>query len=154
MDYDYEEFEMIITAFLNYSEAGHDGEQVIGENISCLEEVKIIFDGYGDLETTDENGDYEYVEGGNVNMQSYAIFIHRDALTKDFVFPEHTTYSFTFGNMIQHRPKEEICIYAWYDLENDSWEIIPLEDRIDKDCVMNEEDVMKILKGLYEKYFS
>ena len=56
--------------------------------------------------------------------------------------------------MIQHRPKEEVCIYAWYDVENDSWDILPLEDRLSEDNTMNEEDLMTILEGLFEKYFN
>lgn len=87
-------------------------------------------------------------------MESYAIFIHKDSLNKDFVFPEHTTYQFTFGGMIQHRPKEEVCIYAWHDVENGTWDILPLEDRLSEDNSMDEEDVMKILEGLYAKYYA
>jgi hypothetical protein len=125
----------------------------IGENISNIPEIKIIFDGYGDLEDEDENGEYRYTEGGNKKMESYAIFIHKDALVDEFIFPEHDSYAFTFGSMIQHRPAEEVCIYAWYDVENDSWDVLPLEDRLSEDNTMNESDVMKILEGLYELYF-
>jgi len=131
----------------------HDEEQEIGEDVSDQPEVKIIFDGYGDLEDEDENGEYRYTEGGNKNMQSYAIFIHKDTLTEDFVFPEHDVYQFTFGGMIQHRPAEEVCIYAWYDAVDDSWDILPLEDRLSEDNDMNENDVMLILEGLYLKYW-
>ena len=62
-------------------------------------------------------------------------------------------YQFTFGGMIQHRPDEEVCIYAWHDVEDDSWEILPLEDRLSEDNAMDENDVMMILEGLYLKYF-
>ena len=51
-----------------------------------------------------------------------------------------------------HRPKEEVCVYAWYDVENDYWEILPLEDRV-YDTVMKEDDVMEILLALEEKYY-
>ena len=68
------------------------------------------------------------------------------------IFPEHDSYAFTFGSMIQHRPAEEVCIYAWYDVEKDSWDILPLEDRLDEDNAMDENDVMTILEGLYEYY--
>jgi hypothetical protein len=37
---------------------------------------------------------------------------------------------FTFGSMIQHRPKQEVCIYAWYDVEADEWSINQLEDHL------------------------
>lgn len=121
------------------------GDQVIGEDISDQPEVKIIFDGYGDLDN-EEN----YIEGGNENMESYAIFIHKDALKEGFVFPEHDVSPWC----LIHRPKEEVCIYAWFDVESDEWEFLSLEDRIDADCKMNEKDVMKILEGLQAKYFN
>jgi hypothetical protein len=73
-------------------------------------------------------------------------------MTEDFIFPEHDVFGFTFGSMIQHRPAEEVCIWAWYDVENNSWDISSLEDRLTEDNTMNENDVMKILEGLYELY--
>jgi len=153
MDYDYQRYDQILKLLLDSAWIDHDEEQEIGEDVSDQPEVKIIFDGYGDLEDEDENGEYRYTEGGNKNMQSYAIFIHKDTLTEDFVFPEHDVYQFTFGGMIQHRPAEEVCIYAWYDAVDDSWDILPLEDRLSEDNDMNENDVMLILEGLYLKYW-
>jgi len=151
MDYDYERYDKILTEMLKGSHRDPDDLE-IGRDISDLPEVKIIFDGYGDLEE-EIDGEYKYTEGGNTNMESYAIFIHKDALVEDFIFPEHDSYSFTFGSMIQHRPAEEVCIYAWYDVEQDYWEILQLEDRIDEDNSMDENDVMKILEGLYDLYY-
>ena len=116
-------------------------ELEIGEDISDLREVKIIFDGYGYNEETDEQDDK--------NMESYAIFIHKDALKEGFEFPPHELTPWA----LIHRPKEEVCIYAWYDVENDIWDILPLEDRL-TDCAMSEEDVMNILEGLHVKYFT
>ena len=139
-DYDYERYTVIMEAML-YSMLRDPDYLEIGEDISYMPEVKIIFDGYGYNEETDEQDD--------VNMESYAVFIHKDALKEDFEFPEHEITPWA----LIHRPKEEICIYAWYDVINDSWEILPLEDRIDDECVMNEKDVMIILEGLYDKYF-
>ena len=153
MDYDYQRYDQILKLLLESAWIDHDEEQEIGEDVSDQPEVKIIFDGYGDLEDEDENGEYRYTEGGNKNMQSFAIFIHKDTLTEDFVFPEHDVYQFTFGGMIQHRPAEEVCIYAWYDATDDSWDILPLEDRLSEDNDMNENDVMLILEGLYLKYW-
>ena len=152
-EYDYQRFSGIIKLLLKSAWIDHDDELEIGEDVSDQQEVKIIFDGYGDLEDEDEDGEYRYTEGGNRNMQSFAIFIHDDALTEGFVFPPHNTYSFTFGRMIQHRPDEEVCIFAWYDVENDDWDIIPLEDRLSEDNSMDAEDVMRILEGLHQKYF-
>ena len=152
-EYDYQRFSEIIKLLLKSAWIDHDDELEIGEDVSDQSEVKIIFDGYGDLEDEDEDGEYRYTEGGNRNMQSFAIFIHDDALTEGFVFPPHNTYSFTFGRMIQHRPDEEVCIFAWYDVENDDWDIIPLEDRLSEDNSKDAEDVMRILEGLHQKYF-
>ena len=70
-------------------------------------------------------------------------------MNEGFEFPEHDTA----WNLIIHRTKEEVCLYAWYDAETDSWDILPLEDRLDSDSPMTEEDVMKILEGLAERYF-
>ena len=150
MEYDYARYDEILTKMLEGSHRDPDDLE-IGRDISDLPEVKIIFDGYGDLEE-EIDGEYKYTEGGNTNMESYAIFIHKDALTEDFIFPEHDVFGFTFGSMIQHRPAEEVCIWAWYDVENNSWDILPLEDRLSKDNAMDENDVMKILEGLYDLY--
>jgi hypothetical protein len=149
-EYDYARYESILIEMLKNSWRDPDDLE-IGRDISDLPEVKIIFDGYGDLEE-EINGEYKYTEAGNKNMESYAIFIHKDSLTEGFIFPEHDSYAFTFGSMIQHRPAEEVCIYAWYDVEKDSWDILPLEDRLDEDNAMDENDVMTILEGLYEYY--
>ena len=153
MDYDYEKYEQVIIELLKASWRDPDDLE-IGRDISDQPEVKIIFDGYGDLEDTDENGEYHYTEGGNTNMESYAIFIHRGAIDPEFIFPEHNSYAFTFGSMLQHRPKEEVCIYAWYDVENDIWEILPLEDRLeDNEGCITAKEVMAILEHLYDYYF-
>ena len=151
MEYNYARYEKILVDILESSHRDPDDLE-IGRDISDLPEVKIIFDGYGDLDEENMDGEYKYIEGGNINMESYAIFIHKDALTEDFIFPEHDVFGFTFGSMIQHRPAEEVCVYAWYDVEAKSWDILPLEDRLSEDNTMDENDVMKILEGLYDLY--
>ena len=151
MEYDYARYEKILIDMLEGSHRDPDDLE-IGRDISDLPEVKITFEGYGDLDEENMDGEYKYIEGGNTNMESYAIFIHKDALTEDFIFPEHDVFGFTFGSMIQHRPAEEVCIWAWYDVENNSWDILPLEDRLSEDNAMDENDVMKILEGLYDLY--
>jgi hypothetical protein len=143
MAYDYERFEELLQHHLDAMHHDSDEGSDIGENISSIEEVKIIFDGYGDLETDDE-----YIEGGNKNMESFAVFIHKDALAEGFVFPEHDSA----WNMIIHRPKEEVCVYVWHDVEQDYWEILDLEDRL-QDTSLNTEQVMEIMEGLHERYF-
>jgi hypothetical protein len=149
MEYDYARYEELLRHHLNAMYHDSDEGSDIGEDISSIPEVKIIFDGYGDLEDEDENGEYRYTEGGNKNMESFAIFIHKDALVDDFIFPQHELTPWA----LIHRPAEEVCIYAWHDVENDSWDISPLEDRLDDSNTMNENDVMTILEGLYELYF-
>jgi len=143
MPYDYERFEELLKHHLDAMYHDSDEGSEIGENISSVEEVKIIFDGYGDLETDDE-----YIEGGNKNMESFAVFIHKDALTEGFVFPEH---EFTPWALI-HRPKEEVCIWVWHDVENDEWEILDLEERLE-DTELNTEQVMTIMEELHNRYF-
>jgi len=153
MKYNYARYEQVILELLKAS--WRDPEDLeIGRDISDQPEVKIIFDGYGDLEIDNDVDEYQFTEGGNTNMESYAIFIHRGAIDPDFMFPEHDSYSFTFGSMIQHRSKEEVCIYAWYDVENDIWDILPLDDRLDDgEGCMTAKEVMAILEHLYDYYF-
>ena len=145
-DYDYSRYNKILLAMLEAMWRDPDDLE-IGRDISDLPEVTIIFDGYGDLEDTDENGEYKYVERGNTNMESYAIFIHKNALQEEFVFPEHEMTPWA----LIHRPKEEVCIYAWYDVESNDWSINGLEETSEHD--MTNEEVMNILDGLYELYF-
>lgn len=152
MDYDYQRFVQLVTMLMEASWYDPD-ELEIGVDISDQPEIKIIFDGYGDKEIENEDGSYEYVEGGNTDMENFAIFLHKDSLTENFVFPEHDVYAFTFGRMIQHRPAEEVCLYVWHDVTDNSWEVIQLEDRLNEDNSMTAEDVMVILEGLYLKYF-
>jgi len=148
MEYDYSRYEELVTMLMEAS--WRDPEDLeIGRDISDQPEVKIIFDGYGDLEIDNGVDEYQYKEGGNTKMESYAIFIHKDALEPEFIFPEHELTPWA----LIHRPKEEICIYAWYDVENDIWDILPIEDRLDEDNTMTADDVMVILEGLYEYYF-
>lgn len=155
MEYDYEKFESNLIKILENRE--WDDEPEIGDNISPISEIKIAFDGYGDLET-EVDGEYEYIEHGNTNMESYAIYIHKDSAKKGFEFPEHEVYSFTFGNMVQHRPEEEVCLFAWHEyVEEDEkwvWHVIPLEDRLSEDCKMTAQQVSEILEILVNRYFN
>jgi hypothetical protein len=151
MKYDYALYDKVLTNLL--IDSLRDPENfIIGENISDIPEVKITFEGYGDLEE-EVDGEYVYTEGGNKNMESYAIFLHKNTLKDEFEFPEHDVFGFTFGAMIQHRPKEEVCIYGWYDVETDTWDILPLEDRLSDDNGMTVKDVMKIIRGLNKRYY-
>ena len=142
-EYDYQRFDELLQYHLDAMYHDSDEGSDIGENVSSIEEIKIIFDGYGDLETDDE-----YIEGGNKNMESFAVFIHKDALAEGFVFPEHDSA----WNMIIHRPKEEVCVYVWHDVEKNEWEILDLEERLE-DTELNTEQVMEIMEGLHKRYF-
>ena len=121
---------------------------VVGENISDIPAVKIIFDGYGDLEDEDENGEYRYTEGGNKNMESYALFIHKDSDKDDFEFPEHDMSPWC----LIHRPEEEVCIHIWYDVENDDWTINSLDETSEHS--MTDEEVIRILEAIHSKWFN
>jgi len=90
--------------------------------------VKIIFDGYGYDEETDE-------ENANENMIGFAVFVHKNSLTEEF--PPHDLTPWA----LIHRPKEEVCIWAWYEEETDDVTIIPFEDNnsteLDHDFITN-----------------
>lgn len=144
MQYDYDRYCEILKLMMESSWIDPNDLQ-IGVNISDDSEVKIIFDGYGDLNTEDE-----YIEGGDKNHESYAIFIHKNALEEDFKFPEHDLTPWA----LIHRPKEEVCVHAWHDVMNDSWEFLPLEDTLDENNTMNEVDIMNILEGLFNKHYN
>jgi hypothetical protein len=147
MDYDYDLYCEVMTALVHNADIDFVEYLEIGVNISPVAEVKVIFDGFGDREE-DENG--EYVEGGNLDMQSFAVFIHRNTI-KGEEFPEH---EFTPWGLI-HRPREEFCTYVWYDAINGEYEVLPLEDRLSTDeGTMSVEEVMEAVRYIKENYFS
>ena len=145
LDYDlyYRVIQLLIDTMWRDSE-----DLEIGRDISDIPAVKIIFDGYGDLEDEDENGEYRYTEGGNKNMESYALFIHRDSAQPDFVFPEHELSPWC----LIHRPAEEVCIHIWYDVEHDEWSINSLDETMEHE--MTDEEVIEILKSLESQWFA
>ena len=147
MEIDYTRYYEIMEKFVDVMWRDADDLE-IGHNISDIPEIKIIFDGYGALETKDENGDYDYIEDGNKNMESYAIFIHKNSGQEHFEFPEHDMTPWA----LIHRPNEEVCIYAWYDVENDDWSINSLDET--SDHKMTDEEVMEILEILDKRYFN
>lgn len=106
--------------------------------------VKIIFDGYADYEGEDENGEYVYEEGGNKDMMSFAVFVHKNSLTEEF--PEH---ELTPWGLI-HRPKEECCIYAWYDVNEDRIDVIPFEDN--NSTELDHKEVNNLIFEIDNKY--
>lgn len=124
--------------FLEEARANAD-ELVVGEDISPIPELKIIFDGFGEDEDTGEE-DY--------SSESYAFFIHKNALQKGFAFPKHDNGGWT----IVHRPDQEICLSAWYDSDENFWTLPDdWNDSID-DKKLSAELFEDILRKLYEKY--
>ena len=147
MEYDWDEFEEYVTTLLEAMWRDVDYLE-IGEDISDVPEIKIIFDGYGDLEIDDGVNEYQYTEGGNKDIESYAIFVHKDSWKEDFLFPEHETTPWA----LIHRTQEEVCLYAWYDVVQDKWDIIPMEDQL-HDRAMTAEDVMHCLRTVHKRYY-
>lgn len=101
--------------------------------------VKIIFDGYGYNDETNEND--------NLNTLSFAVFVHKNSLNGE-EFPEHDQTPWA----LIHRPKEEVCIWVWYDVDEDNVEVIPFEDsdntELDHELIYHIID--KLGKGEYE----
>jgi hypothetical protein len=100
--------------------------------------VKIIFDGYGYNEETNEED--------NLDVMSFAVFVHKDSLKGEFPEHEQTPWA------LIHRPKDEVCIWVWYDANEDSIEVIPFEEgdtQLDHDLIYNIID--KIDRGMYEE---
>jgi hypothetical protein len=140
-DYDYGKIDKVLQRLVDNMMYDPDNLE-IGENISDDTAIKVIFDGYGDLDD-EETG--EYTEGGNKNMESYAIFIHKNSADPEFEFPEHDMTPWA----LIHRPDEEICIHAWHDVENESWEFSMIEDTSSN---LNPDVIIKLFDDLYEAY--
>lgn len=110
-------------------------ERVIGDNSSGGWEIKVAFDGFGN-------------DGEDANLESYAMYIHKNAANEDFAeFPEHDS----FGPTVIHRPDEEACVMFWYNVAEDSIELLNYEDSI-QETGLSLEEVEKILQSLYDKY--
>ena len=92
-----------------------DGYAKPGEDFGEIPKgIKIIFDGYGYNEQTDQDDD--------LNMLSFAVFVHKNSLTE--YFPPHESNF----NMIIHRPNEECYINVWYTVNDDYVNVLPFED--------------------------
>ena len=92
-----------------------DGYAKPGEDFGEIPKgIKIIFDGYGYNEQTDQDDD--------LNMLSFAVFVHKNSLTE--YFPPHESNF----NMIIHRPNEECYINVWYTVNDDYINVLPFED--------------------------
>jgi hypothetical protein len=147
---DWSRFSELVEKHFDCSDAAfiHPDDLVIGENLSPFPEVKLTFEGFGDLETDDD-----YVEGGDTNMRSFVLFIHKNSHKENFEFPEHEVAAFTFGRMIMHRPKEELHVYGWYDAKYESW-YINTEGVCPAKGEMTAKRALKILEVLDKRYWS
>ena len=96
--------------------------------------VKIIFDGYG----YDEEND---LENNDTNTLSFAVFIHKNSLNEEFPPHEQTPWA------LIHRPKEEVCIWAWYDVNADLVDVIPFEDN--NSTELDPKFVSNLIHGIY-----
>lgn len=100
--------------------------------------IKIIFDGYGEKEDGSEN----------INNLTFAIFVHKDSLKK--IFPPHENNSLA----IIHRPKEEVCFSAFYDLAIDSVTVNEPDTELDKKFLSKLIfDIDNREQPKYDKYF-
>jgi hypothetical protein len=94
--------EQIIEKWVAAARAGTDTNNLeIGVNISPYPTVKLAFDGYGE----DDDG----VE--DLDRESYVVYIHRDAATPGFVFPEHERTAWA----IVQRPADEVSHTVWFN---------------------------------------
>jgi hypothetical protein len=126
--------------FLEEARANTD-DLVVGEDISPIPELKIIFDGYQEDEDTGED---------IYSSESYAFFIHKDALKKGFIFPKHDDGGWT----LVHRPDEEICLHSWFDADDNIWtHPNDWNDSID-DPKLTVKQFEDILSKLYKRYSS
>jgi hypothetical protein len=108
--------------------------------------VKIIFDGYADLDEENMDREFKYIEGGDHSSMSFAVFVHKDSLNGE-EFPEHEQTPWA----LVHRPKEEVCIWVWYNEKDDTVDVLPFEEgstELDHELIYTLID--KLDKGEYE----
>jgi hypothetical protein len=100
--------------------------------------VKIIFDGFGYNEETELEDDE--------NVLTFSIFVHKDSLSGQFPEHEETPWA------LIHRPKEEVCIRAIYNVADDELTVLPFEEN---DSTELEHDfVHKLISDIYKEYYS
>jgi len=89
----------------------------VGLNISTRKAVKIAFDGYGETDEGEED----------LDMESYAVYIHKDALGDNFEFPEHSETAWA----VVQRPEEEVCHHLWFNVTSDVFEGPDLSEAVE-----------------------
>lgn len=108
------------------------------EDLSRAQEIKIMFNAYGD--------DDELGESMDKNIETYYMFVHKDSLKEGFVFPEHETFR---GTIVHHL--EEVRIPVIYNVEEDYWDINFLDDF--EESGLDEEQLSDILQELYKRHY-
>lgn len=141
MAYTYERFSEIIEMIADSAWRWPDNLNP-GENISDFPEFKVVFDKFGYNEVSQK---YDLK-----NIEEYLIFVHIDSGNKGFEFPEHELSPLG----IIHRPKEEVCIHAWfYPTESDDndgeWEIADIENTPSE---ISPDQIMEILEQFVTNY--
>lgn len=115
-----------------YATMAQDYEPEVGDDSGDTPfGVKIIFDGYGE----DEEGEED------TNSLSFAVFVHKDSVNNEF--PPHDITPWA----LIHRPKEEVCIWVWYDVEEDHMEVIPFEEGDSTE--LDHETVYKLITDIW-----
>lgn len=99
--------------------------------------IKIMFDGYGYNEETNNHDDE--------NIMTFCIFIHKDSLSGHF--PDHEENS----RAIIHRPTDEVCIKAVYDVQEDYLEVLPFEES--ESTELDHDFIYKLIQDIHEKFF-
>ena len=131
--------------------ANQDGKGIskktIGEDISPLPHLKIIFDGFGE---NDDGTD-------NFEIQNFCIFIHKNSKDLSFIFPEHDMAH----GLIRHRPEEEVVLglsFAKPNMMNfkpggpkDAWaENWAVQEDFPDDAVLTREEIYNIVESAIE----
>lgn len=150
------EIKVIFDGFGLVEEYYHNGRTYTYEDGVVMVAGENYSDPHTPLDTTDS--EYEHVKEKlelyerfadgdgpkNPNMRSYAVFIDHRSGEEGFEFPPHELTPWA----LVHRPSQEVCIYVWHDVDNDTWEVLPLEDRIDHDSPFSCQDIMEVLEKI------
>jgi hypothetical protein len=128
--------EQIIEKWVAAARAGADTNNLeVGVNISTLPAVKIAFDGYAE----DDDG----IE--DLDCESYAVYIHRNAAAPGFIFPEHQRTAWA----IVQRPAEEACHIVWFNAAYGFFEGPSSADSCDP-CGISPAEAERIVRCLAE----
>lgn len=126
----------ILEELLIESRAQAEDITTFDKDISCIPELKIAFDGYGEDEETGELSDK--------NNESYVIYIAKGADKDGFVYAEHEAKLSGTEN--------QFCAYAWLELPDQNWVFTNL-DYPEESSKLSYADIEEILSKLYSKYF-